>query len=82
MVVVEADSYTFSAPASDTALALDVALDPQGSVQLQPYQWDPQAEPPETKGDLPLGWTLVEADVLRGVLPAGAGSLDELGKEE
>ncbi len=78
----EEDSYTFDTPGSDTAVALDVALDARGKVQLQPYQWDPEAQPPQTKGDLPQGWTLVEGDVLRGVLPAGAASLAELREEE
>ncbi len=80
--VTEADSYTFAQPEAEVALALDAALDELGQPQLQPYQWFPAAEPAETKGDLPTGWTLVKADLLRGILPAGSRSLADLQEEE
>lgn len=81
-LVEEADSHTFDSPSRDTAVALDAAQDPQGAVRLLPYQWDPEADPPQTKGDPPQDWSLVATDLLRGILPAGALSLAELRGEE
>jgi hypothetical protein len=72
------DSLTFAAPAADQGIALDVVQDEAGLVQLQPYAWDPATE---TKGALPEGLTLIQADVLRGILPAGASSLNQLEEE-
>jgi len=73
------DVYAFGSPATDTAIALDVVEDDAtGAIELQPYTWDPAAE---IKADPPAGVTVIQADILRGVLPAGASSLDQLEEE-
>ncbi len=77
------DAHTFEAPAADTAVALDVVVeDATGAILLAYYTWNHLAEPPETKGDPPAGHTVLISDVLRGILPAGATSLDQLTPEE
>ena len=78
-VMTADDGHTFAAPAADVGLALDVVQDDAtGEVQLQPYEWDPETE---TKADPPAGFTVLMSDLLRGVLPDGAVSLDELQEE-
>ena len=79
--VTEEDSYTFAQPETEVAIALDLVQDQEGLVQLQPYQWNPQADPAETKGNPPSGVTVVKVDLVRGILPVGAGSLAELVEE-
>jgi len=78
-IMAQDDSYEFSSPAQDQGIALDVVEDGSGLIQFQPYTWDPDTE---TKGDLPAGLALILADLLRGILPAGAQSLTELQGEE
>ena len=78
-VMAANDVHTFSSPGADTGIALDVVEDDAtGAIELQPYTWDPAAE---TKADPPTGATVIQADLLRGVLPAGASSLDQLEEE-
>lgn len=79
----ESDSHTFDSPAQDLALAVDIMKnDAADSIQLAYYTWDPAAVPAEDKGDPPSGYTVVQADVLRGILPAEAADLSELQPEE
>ncbi|MBW2619130.1 MAG: hypothetical protein JRC92_09670 [Deltaproteobacteria bacterium] len=78
-VMAANDVHTFSSPGTDTAIALDVVKDDvTGAIELQPYTWDPATE---SKADPPAGVTVIQADLLRGVLPAGASSLDQLEEE-
>lgn len=78
-VMAANDVHTFSSPGADTGIALDIIEDDTtGAIELQPYTWDPATE---TKADPPAGVTVIQADLLRGVLPAGASSLDQLEEE-
>ncbi len=77
--VTEGDAHVFDSPAQDTAIALDVVEDDAtGEIVLQPYTWNPDAE---TKADPPEGYFVLWADILRGILPAGASSLNQLQEE-
>lgn|GEM_PF-5733319 len=78
-IMTQDDSYDISSLDQDQGVALDVVEDGGGLIQLQPYTWDPDTE---SKADLPADLTLILADLLRGVLPAGAQSLDALREEE
>lgn len=78
-VIIAADPYTFGFPVDDLGVALDVVRDDQDEIGLYVYTWDPGSE---EKPDLPAGFELIRADVLRGILPAGAADLAEIQLEE
>ena len=76
--VLTADSFTFTSPETDTAIAVDVIKNDQGVIELQVYEWDPDTE---VKADPDPADTVILADVVRGVLTAGAENLDNLEDE-
>ncbi|MBW1712948.1 MAG: hypothetical protein JRJ59_07360, partial [Deltaproteobacteria bacterium] len=79
-ILSDDDCHTFDSPQQETAIALHVVEETaSGQISLQPYVWDPQTE---VKGDSPAGCLVLQADLLRGVLPAGATSLDDLEEED
>ncbi len=83
VIMPEDDSHEFASSASERSLALDVVRDDTtGIIELQPYTWDHLADPPQVKSSPPAGVTVLKEDILRGILPAGADSLDQLMIEE